>query len=619
MTETDLAHGTSPTRINGVTSSLRAAGRDDIYDLQKSPARGKKRRREEDIQEEVDVQEEGLPQMNGSHDDAPMQFEDDPVQGIDEGGFPDEIEANMPDADVALVETPSSQKRHRRPQKAHVPTPSQAQEITPLRGSGAARGKETKRGVVSGSGSAALRRDYTPEVAEEEDFANGTPAQHSSPAARKGRKPKSLWAPPPSELEPDSAEDSAEDVYIEEAGHENIDPTLLEPDEYPRPSSKKKAASKVKTKALNIHHDLAHNDNTVQSIETVAPPAKRARGRPKKFEQKKSAPKERNPNVPHKVANSQKVVDRATTLNRLSKGELDELLAPGRTQGTRSNVLLREETPLETDGVYKTRSGRTSVPKLDTWAGEQIHYARDGTVQGVVRATSVEPVARRPGAGRPRSGANSKARGQKGMKAIQEEEEALEEWEMEDGILGGWVNEWDDALNNNTGKAIEEGRSPSNFVIDLPLIPHADLAYASQGIQTREVAGANFKYCKIFAKPWFGIGMVDIPVDGMKKAKNSRRMQMAFFVIKGKVGVTVADNEFVISQGGIWQVPRGKCNVFCPKFAFLHWHCHTTILCEVPLGGTDSVSATYWNTGNSDSIKMAQNSSFCFTAREAEN
>ena len=33
---------------------------------------------------------------------------------------------------------------------------------------------------------------------------------------------------------------------------------------------------------------------------------------------------------------------------------------------------------------------------------------------------------------------------------------------------------------------------------------------------------------------------------------------MAFFVFYGKVQVTVNDNVFRISKGGMWQVPRGK-------------------------------------------------------------
>jgi centromere protein C len=51
--------------------------------------------------------------------------------------------------------------------------------------------------------------------------------------------------------------------------------------------------------------------------------------------------------------------------------------------------------------------------------------------------------------------------------------------------------------------------------------------------------------------------MVDLPAGAVKKPKNSRKMQMVFFVFSGRVQVNVNDNEFRIGKGGMWQVPRG--------------------------------------------------------------
>ena len=85
-----------------------------------------------------------------------------------------------------------------------------------------------------------------------------------------------------------------------------------------------------------------------------------------------------------------------------------------------------------------------------------------------------------------------------------------------------------------------------------------DLAFAGSKIVTREVnIDANFKFAKVLSLSFFGMGMVELPPNGFKKLKNSRKMQMVFFVHYGKVRVTVASNEFVISKGGVWQVPRG--------------------------------------------------------------
>ena len=57
--------------------------------------------------------------------------------------------------------------------------------------------------------------------------------------------------------------------------------------------------------------------------------------------------------------------------------------------------------------------------------------------------------------------------------------------------------------------------------------------------------------------PFFGAGMVEVPPEGYKRTKNSRKMQMIFFVHEGKVTVEVGDLKFGMSQGGVWQVPRG--------------------------------------------------------------
>ena len=77
--------------------------------------------------------------------------------------------------------------------------------------------------------------------------------------------------------------------------------------------------------------------------------------------------------------------------------------------------------------------------------------------------------------------------------------------------------------------------------------------------------------------PFFGSGIVELPPEGFKRAKNSRKMQMVFFVHVGKVLVTVGPpaieqngvndaetNKFAISKGGVWVVPRGEYPDFFP-------------------------------------------------------
>lgn len=104
-----------------------------------------------------------------------------------------------------------------------------------------------------------------------------------------------------------------------------------------------------------------------------------------------------------------------------------------------------------------------------------------------------------------------------------------------------------------------------------------EIAYASSAIQTRDINGGasdplylgpNFKFAKLLSMPFFGAGMVDLTPGGIKRSKNSRRMQMVFFVVYGRVTVEIGNDidspkqSFGIGKGGVWQVPRGECFAF---------------------------------------------------------
>jgi centromere protein C len=86
-----------------------------------------------------------------------------------------------------------------------------------------------------------------------------------------------------------------------------------------------------------------------------------------------------------------------------------------------------------------------------------------------------------------------------------------------------------------------------------------EIALSSTAIVTRDISGAGFKFAKTLTMPFFGSGVVDLPPGSVKKPKNSRKMQMMFFVFYGRVEVTVNESTFRIGKGGMWQVPRGKC------------------------------------------------------------
>ena len=94
----------------------------------------------------------------------------------------------------------------------------------------------------------------------------------------------------------------------------------------------------------------------------------------------------------------------------------------------------------------------------------------------------------------------------------------------------------------------------------MPLLIDADIAYSFEAIDMRDIAGADFKFAKTLTLDFFGAGMVDLPPGCVKRMKNSRRMQMVFFVFYGRVTVNVGTppTKFSIGKGGQWQVPRGK-------------------------------------------------------------
>ena len=84
----------------------------------------------------------------------------------------------------------------------------------------------------------------------------------------------------------------------------------------------------------------------------------------------------------------------------------------------------------------------------------------------------------------------------------------------------------------------------------------------------RDIKGADFKFAKTLTLDFFGSGMVQLPPGGAKRIKNSRKMQMVFFVFYGRVTVNIGTppTKFSIGRGGQWQVPRGKTPVlkqFC--------------------------------------------------------
>ena len=86
-----------------------------------------------------------------------------------------------------------------------------------------------------------------------------------------------------------------------------------------------------------------------------------------------------------------------------------------------------------------------------------------------------------------------------------------------------------------------------------------EIAYSAVAMSALQVPTNNnsFKYAKTVALPFFAAGMVELPPLGVKRPKNSRKMQMVFCIVAGKVNVEISGTTFRMSRGGMFQVPRG--------------------------------------------------------------
>ncbi|OTA54915.1 hypothetical protein K449DRAFT_400793 [Hypoxylon sp. EC38] len=218
----------------------------------------------------------------------------------------------------------------------------------------------------------------------------------------------------------------------------------------------------------------------------------------------------------------------------------------------RGLVALRREE--EEDNMRTTRSGRLSYRPLQFWKGEQVlhdsstqdvfedkgQYFVMPKVKGVVR-TSEETPPRRRRPGRPSKQKSRAAR----HSVIMEEEVERDDWENDPGRIVGECVFWnpDQEAQDDDGEVevVEE-----------------ELAISEAAIQLKDIRDATFRFAKTLTTPFFGSGIVDMPPGSEKRTKNSRKMQMVFFVHTGSVDVKVAQTEFRIAKGGMWFVPRGK-------------------------------------------------------------
>ncbi|KAL8670107.1 MAG: hypothetical protein Q9168_005334 [Polycauliona sp. 1 TL-2023] len=269
------------------------------------------------------------------------------------------------------------------------------------------------------------------------------------------------------------------------------------------------------------------------AMEDSAEPSKKAMQAPKaKGGRGKKALAPRDANT--------KLQPRSRASRSVSKGPM----SPSKTR-----FVSWSETPT---GLPTTRAGRRVVEPLAFWRGESAVFGGGRLEEGnlvlpgitqVIRKDEVPEPRRRKTPGQPRR-RRRPARRPEDDELPEEDDEDEEYWETEAGVMRASVMLWDPT----TGRGDEENRED------------ADVAYVAEAIEMRDISGADFRFAKTLTLPFFGSGMVDLPPGGTKRVKNSRKMQMVFFVFYGRVTVDLGTpaQRFSIGRGGMWQVPRGN-------------------------------------------------------------
>ncbi|RMD39272.1 hypothetical protein DV735_g5863, partial [Chaetothyriales sp. CBS 134920] len=227
--------------------------------------------------------------------------------------------------------------------------------------------------------------------------------------------------------------------------------------------------------------------------------------------------------------------------------ELDQAIEriKSRPNPPKSLYLLRRETPTD-DTVTRTRSGRVSFKPLAYWRNERCIWGSSPSGHGI-----------KDGARFPLNSIKEiilpEQDDQSSDSELDEDvvDPHAEEWETQRGTLHGDVAIWDSDLQQ---------ASKEEEQIEIAI---ARAAIEKTSIHHPNEAEPEFKYAKLLGNSFMGAGLVDLPPGGIKRTKNSKKMHMTFYVVKGRVTVTVGSilsepNRFSIGKGGFWQVPRGN-------------------------------------------------------------
>lgn len=385
-------------------------------------------------------------------------------------------------------------------------------------------------------------------------------SQNSPPSTRakpRGRPPK---LPKPGSHVDDFVEESVveQPEAIEEEAPIQMEEEVVEPEQEGEQEAGQEAA------------DDGADKEPAQEAEEPQPVTKRSKGGKTALSRKDQNAKMKPPPKPkgNPVQQKRKTIGKQPT-----------------KPNARSLYVSRSETPAQDSGARITRAGRNVLKPVAFWRGERIVYG-DGLLEGstltlpgikeVIRTEEVAaPQAKRSKYKRSKPNSRVEETQEVEEVEVEEEDEEREPWETEAGIVRAQVLQWDSITGRYDEENSEEaGMSPRVALLGgwilrehFALTSSVEVAYAAEAIELRDIGGSDFRFAKTLTLPFFGSGMVDLPPGGAKRVKNSRKMQLIFFVYYGRVTVDVGTptTTFSIGKGGMWQVPRGKAffSLFC--------------------------------------------------------
>jgi centromere protein C len=460
----------TPAATNGLDTRNRGKGRADVYDLEVSPVRGQKRTYDESIvEEEISANGDSETGINGGHDETLLPpVEDESLQFVH--GDNDTSAGSYEEDSLALPEATPQPKKRLRTRRSNMIDSSQVQEepsvAKPTRASNRGRGRG-RGGVRPGSGRPSRSGKALVFASNERGPSPIVQPKQKVPAKRTARSRNK--APEP------STEDEEESVVEQEptADEESI---IYEP-----PAAKAKGRRRsAGSKNVPVHKNKPSADKEEPVFK-----AQEKISKPKANPKSKPPPSERDPNA--KIESAKKssipVVDPVRSPSKAaSEGASVTSTAPKRPGVGRSLQILRQGTPMEDSGVRTTRFGRASVKPVDWWRNERIKYDPHGNKQAIVRAEEVEV---------PKLAKRAHKQRKREMSVVEEDEEELEDWEIEPGILTGLVTGWDEEVGVAMQDEEEQGMKSESWLSNpLSLCAYGENRSCVRPVRHRRSPGA---------------------------------------------------------------------------------------------------------------------------------